>query len=108
MDLCQKVQYLTLDIITSLAFGYHFGYIEQDADVHQYIKMTEQSMPAMMTLSVFPHLAKLLQSPLFRQAMPSEHDRVGFGKFIAWVALLFLSCKQLTLLVLPKRSWRRG
>ncbi|KAK1635288.1 cytochrome P450 [Colletotrichum phormii] len=83
MDLCQKVQYLTLDIITSLAFGYHFGYVEQDADVHQYIQMTEQSMPAMMTLSVFPQLAKLLQSPLFRQAMPSEHDRVGFGKFIA-------------------------
>ncbi|KAL0769401.1 hypothetical protein CaCOL14_008709 [Colletotrichum acutatum] len=83
MDLCQKVQYLTLDIITSLAFGYHFGYVAQDADVHQYIKMTEQSMPAMMTLSVFPQLAKLLQSPLFRQAMPSEHDRVGFGKFIA-------------------------
>ncbi|GKT92834.1 pisatin demethylase [Colletotrichum tofieldiae] len=86
MDLCRKVQYLTLDVITSLAFGYHFGYVEKDADVHQYIQMTEQSMPVMMTLSVFPQLAKLLQSPLLRRAMPSEHDRVGFGKFIAWVA----------------------
>ncbi|KAK6224732.1 cytochrome P450 [Colletotrichum tabaci] len=83
MDLCRKVQYLTLDVITSLAFGYHFGYVEQDADVHQYIQMTEKSMPVMMTLSVFPLLAKWLQSPLFRRAMPSEHDRVGFGKFIA-------------------------
>ncbi|KAF5520379.1 Cytochrome P450 monooxygenase lolP1 [Colletotrichum aenigma] len=83
VDLCRKIQYLTLDIITSLAFGYHFGYLEQDADVHQYIQTTEESMPVMMTLTVFPQLAKLLQSPLFRRAMPSEHDRVGFGQFIA-------------------------
>ncbi|KAK2776898.1 benzoate 4-monooxygenase cytochrome p450 [Colletotrichum kahawae] len=83
VDLCRKIQYLTLDIITSLAFGYHFGYLEQDADVHRYIQMTEESMPVMMTLTVFPQLAKLLQSPLFRRAMPSEHDRVGFGQFIA-------------------------
>ncbi|CAI0642619.1 unnamed protein product [Colletotrichum noveboracense] len=83
VDLCRKIQYLTLDIITSLAFGYHFGYLEQDADVHRYIQTTEESMPVMMTLTVFPQLAKLLQSPLFRRAMPSEHDRVGFGQFIA-------------------------
>ncbi|KAL0933071.1 cytochrome P450 [Colletotrichum truncatum] len=83
MDICRKIQYLTLDVITSLAFGYHFGYLERDTDVHHYIQMTEESMPVMMTLTVFPNLAKLLQSPLFRRVMPSEHDRVGFGKFIA-------------------------
>ncbi|KAF6840827.1 cytochrome P450 [Colletotrichum plurivorum] len=88
MDLCKKVQYLTLDIITSLAFGYHFGYLEQDTDVHHYIQMTEESMPVMMILTVFPGLARILQSPLFRCAMPSEHDRVGFGKFIAYVVVL--------------------
>ncbi|OLN97575.1 Pisatin demethylase 4 [Colletotrichum chlorophyti] len=83
MDLCRKVHYLTLDVITSLAFGYHFGYLEQDADLHHYIQMTEESMPVMMILTVFPQLAKIFQSPLFRRAMPSERDRVGFGKFIA-------------------------
>ncbi|ERS98938.1 hypothetical protein HMPREF1624_04131 [Sporothrix schenckii ATCC 58251] len=83
VDLARKVQYLTLDVITALAFSKRFGYTEQDADVYSYIKITEDSMPVMMFLSIFPGLAKVLQSPLFRRLMPSEHDRVGFGRFIA-------------------------
>lgn len=82
VDLAEKVQYLTLDVITSVAFGKKFGYLETDSDVHSYIKMTEGSMPVMMILAVFPGLAKVLQSRFFRSLMPSEHDRVGFGKFI--------------------------
>ncbi len=83
VDLARKVQFLTLDIITSLAFSKRFGYTEQDTDVYSYIKITEESMPVMMFLSIFPKLALVLQSPLFRRLLPSEHDRVGFGKFIA-------------------------
>ena len=83
MDLSKKAQYFTLDVITSLAFGQKFGYLDQDADVHSYIKMTEDSMPVMMVLSVIPALARLLQTRLLRRLMPSEHDVVGFGKFIA-------------------------
>ncbi|KAH6710192.1 hypothetical protein VD0002_g8305 [Verticillium dahliae] len=83
MDFASKMQYLTLDIITSLAFGECFGYLSQDKDVHNYIQITEESMPVMMTLSVLPSLAAIMQSPFFRRAMPSEHDRVGLGKFIA-------------------------
>jgi hypothetical protein len=84
VDLARKLQYLTLDIITTLAFGKKFGYIETDSDVYEYIKMTEDSMPVMMVLTVFPGLAKILQSPLVRGIMPSERDRVGFGKFIGY------------------------
>nr|UYD62320.1 cytochrome P450 [Leptographium qinlingense (nom. inval.)] len=83
VDLARKVQYLTLDVITALAFSKRFGYTEQDSDLYSYIKITEDSMPVMMILSIFPKLALVLQSPLFRHLMPSEHDRVGFGKFIS-------------------------
>ncbi len=85
VDLARKVQYLTLDIITKLAFGHQFGYLQTDSDVHSYIQMTEDSMPVMMVLTVFPGLAKILQSPWGRKLMPSERDRVGFGKFIRYV-----------------------
>ncbi|KAM0327966.1 hypothetical protein ACHAQA_005365 [Verticillium albo-atrum] len=83
MDFARKMQYLTLDIITSLAFGECFGYLSQNLDVHNYIQITEESMPVMMAMSVLPSLTTLVQSPLLRRAMPSEHDRVGLGKFIA-------------------------
>ncbi|KAM0630540.1 hypothetical protein ACHAO3_000613 [Verticillium nonalfalfae] len=49
MDFASKMHYLTLDIITSLAFGECFGYLSQDRDVHNYIQITEESMPVMMT-----------------------------------------------------------
>ncbi|KAM0281790.1 hypothetical protein ACHAQH_003372 [Verticillium albo-atrum] len=83
MDFAGKMQYLTLDIITSLAFGQCFGYLSQDMDVHNYIQITEESMPVMMAMSVLPSLTAIMQSPIFRRAMPSERDRVGLGKFIA-------------------------
>lgn len=78
-----KVQYLTLDVITTISFGGAFGFLEKDEDVYSYIEMTEKSMPMMLFMSVLPGITSLLQSPLFRRFMPSEHDRVGFGQFIA-------------------------
>ncbi|CAK7203654.1 hypothetical protein SEUCBS139899_006392 [Sporothrix eucalyptigena] len=83
VDLARKVQYLTLDVITALAFSKRFGYTEQDTDLYSYIKITEDSMPMMMFLSIFPWLAKVLQSPVCRRLLPSEKDLVGFGRFIA-------------------------
>lgn len=85
MDLARKAQYLTLDIIGDIAFGSDFGHLAQDADVHEYIKRTEASMPAMMIVSVLPVLARLMQSPILRRFMPSENDPHGFGKFIGYV-----------------------
>lgn len=85
VDLAHKAQYLTLDVITALAFGKRLGFSDQDKDLYSYIKMTEENMPFMMVLTLFPPLAHLLQSRMFRWLMPSEKDRVGFGAFIAWV-----------------------
>lgn len=82
MDLARKVQYATLDIIGLLSLGERFGFTDEDTDVHQYIKILEESMPVMIILTVFPTLAKVLQSRLCRRLMPSERDKIGFGVFI--------------------------
>ncbi|KAG4429416.1 hypothetical protein IFR05_015102 [Cadophora sp. M221] len=42
MDLGQKGQFFTLDVISDLAFGQAFGYLKQDDDVFDYIKITDQ------------------------------------------------------------------
>ncbi|KAL8381256.1 hypothetical protein RB595_005505, partial [Gaeumannomyces hyphopodioides] len=82
MDLARKVQYAALDIIGLLSLGERFGFTDEDTDVHQYIKILEESMPVMITLTVFPTLAKVLQSRLCRRLMPSERDKIGLGVFI--------------------------
>lgn len=65
-----------------MAFGKPFGFLETDADVYEYIAMTEQSVPVLLILTVIPWMCKILQGPVFKKLMPSERDKLGFGKFI--------------------------
>ncbi|KAF2022501.1 cytochrome P450, partial [Setomelanomma holmii] len=47
MDFGEKASFLTLDVISELAFGQAFGYVENDADVYEYLKITETFIPIM-------------------------------------------------------------
>ncbi|KAH6845850.1 cytochrome P450 [Chaetomium sp. MPI-CAGE-AT-0009] len=83
MDWGVKAQYFTLDVIGELAWGQPMGFLDQDADVYDYIKITMTSVPAMMVLSTYPMLARLLQSRFLRTLLPKETDKIGFGALIA-------------------------
>jgi len=85
MDLAQKVQYFTLDVISDLAFAEAFGYLRQDSDVFDYIKITGSFIPIMLILANVPVLANILHSRLFRGLLPKESDKLGFGAFIGRV-----------------------
>jgi hypothetical protein len=82
MDFAQKGQYFTLDVISDLAFGQAFGYLDQDDDVFDYIKITSSYIPVMLVLANIPSLARMLQSRLLRGLLPKESDKLGFGAFI--------------------------
>ncbi|KAK2473230.1 hypothetical protein H9L39_15405 [Fusarium oxysporum f. sp. albedinis] len=45
VDFAQKIQFFTLDVISDLAFGQAFGYMEQDDDVFDFIKITKSYFP---------------------------------------------------------------
>jgi hypothetical protein len=78
VDLAQKLQYFTLDVISDLAFGKPLGYLQQDADPYEYVEAMDASMPVLATLGNLPWLANLFHSPLLRQFLPSE--RVALGR----------------------------
>jgi hypothetical protein len=82
MDFGQKAQYFTLDVISDLAFGQAFGYLEKDDDVFDYIKITSSYIPIMLVLANVPSLVNLLHSRLLRGLLPTESDKLGFGAFI--------------------------
>jgi hypothetical protein len=86
LDFAKITQYFTLDVITALAFGDAFGYLERDQDVHGYIAMTEANIPFLMALSYLPWLVKILHSRLFRAFTPSEKDKLGFGRLMGLVS----------------------
>ncbi|RTE80588.1 hypothetical protein BHE90_004925 [Fusarium euwallaceae] len=81
-DFAQKIQYFTLDVISDLAFGQPFGYVDQDDDVFDFIKITRSFFPVTLVIANIPSLVSLLHSRLFRGLLPKESDKFGFGAFI--------------------------
>lgn len=84
LDLGRKVQYFTLDVISDIAFGEPFGFLETDSDVYRYIETTETALPLVMITTVVPGLVKLLASRLLKRALPSETDPIGFGRVLRY------------------------
>ncbi|RVX72887.1 hypothetical protein B0A52_03240 [Exophiala mesophila] len=80
VDFARKAQYLTLDTISTIAFGRTFGFMDRDGDLFDYIKTTEESLPLMQMIALLPWLIGILQSPLFKAVRPSATDAVGLGK----------------------------
>jgi hypothetical protein len=80
MDFGRKAQYFTLDVISSAAFGTAFGCLATDGDVYDYIRTTEEVLPATMMVTVLPWINWLLQTRIVKSVLPSDKDPTGFGK----------------------------
>jgi cytochrome P450 len=82
MDLARKIQYFTLDVISTIGFGEAFGDLKADADLNNYIKSGEQGL-AIVAISAALGLTKYLQwPPIARLLGPSEKDKSGFGRMM--------------------------
>ena len=84
MDLAQQAQYFTLDVITSLAYGRAFGYLERDEDVYDYIKLAEEFISTVAPIvGVTPIQDFLYRSGLIFKIAPNPDDPKGFGRLMA-------------------------
>ncbi|KAK4235349.1 Pisatin demethylase [Achaetomium macrosporum] len=79
VDLARKVQYFTLDVISSLAFGKAFGYLKADADLFSYIQTTESTLPVLLATALMPWFLRILQSPRLKWLLPNAREMVGIG-----------------------------
>lgn len=80
VDLARKIQYFTLDVISTIGFGQAFGDLKADADLNGYIAAGELGL-SIVTYSVGLGLTPFLQwPPIARLLGPSEKDESGFGK----------------------------
>jgi hypothetical protein len=62
-DFTHMTQYLTLDVITDVAFGEAFGDLAGDEDVHEYLTTIRALMPVVHWLQIFPSLVSLVEIP---------------------------------------------
>ncbi|KAJ8128706.1 hypothetical protein O1611_g4928 [Lasiodiplodia mahajangana] len=81
----QKVSFFALDVIGDISFGGAFGYLSQDADLYQYHKISDESLPLVNIVSTLPWLANIIYKWPFSKLLPAEGDRVGFGRLMGLV-----------------------
>ncbi|KAJ5553091.1 hypothetical protein N7494_002469 [Penicillium frequentans] len=82
MDLAKKVQYFTLDVISSVGLGKAFGMLQNDLDVDQYLQSSEEGL-AIGNTALALGLSWITQAPLIgRFIAPSPKDNNGFGKMM--------------------------
>ncbi|RNJ52374.1 hypothetical protein D7B24_003737 [Verticillium nonalfalfae] len=79
VDLARKVQFFTLDVISSLAFGKSFDYLKADGDKFRYIETTESTVPVLLATALIPWFLNILQSPRLKWIIPSAREMVGIG-----------------------------
>lgn len=83
MDFAQKIQYLTLDVISDISFGKPFGDLKADKDVYGVVEAAETGLKA-ATFILALGLYKIIQRPPFAGRIgPKETDPNGFGKMVA-------------------------
>jgi hypothetical protein len=95
LDFAQISQYFTMDVLTDVAFGAPFGYLERDEDVHDYIKTIRAFMPVLELQTNHPTINYLMSSRLVQAiAAPTAKDRTGMGPVIESVerALIVNKC----------------
>lgn len=75
------MQYLTLDVVTSLSLGKAFGWVKEDKDIHEYIETMWGNFPILNFLMSYPPSMRFLSLPVIQRSMaPSMKDRTGLGK----------------------------
>ncbi|KAJ5620039.1 hypothetical protein N7510_004023 [Penicillium lagena] len=83
MDLAKKVQYFTLDVISSVGLGKAFGMLQSDHDVDDYLSSSEEGL-AIGNTALAMGFSWITQAPFIgRFIAPSPKDNNGFGRMMA-------------------------
>lgn len=80
IDLAKTINFFTMDVITSLAFGQEIGFLQSDSDVHGLIAAIHHAMKTYTTPLAVPWLRDIFTSKLFNSILgPKPSDKTGVG-----------------------------
>jgi cytochrome P450 len=83
MDFAKIAQFFTLDSLTTIAFGYPFGFITKNEDLFDYNKTSTAFFPIMELGTNIPLVHRVLSSKLIQAiAGPKAEDKLGLGAII--------------------------
>ncbi|KAK5655368.1 hypothetical protein OQA88_5935 [Cercophora sp. LCS_1] len=82
-DLVKIIRFFTLDVVTSLAYGEPFGYLEANSDLFDFNRQVDELSRPMAVMIDTPVLRTLMNSPLAPHIAPKITDKKGMGRLIA-------------------------
>jgi len=81
IDFSLWTNYMTIDVISQLAYGQEFGFLESGTDVNGILAALQGSFGFLTTLNFFPFLADIIFSRAVERIAPLPTD-TGFGLII--------------------------
>lgn len=83
LDMSRIASYFTLDVLSLIAFGDSFGYIEANADLYDFHKIANQFFVVLELIVNHESLRSFIQSSLIQKLIaPKGTDQVGQGAII--------------------------
>ena len=79
LDIGRTTNFFTMDVITKLAFGKEFGYLEEK-DLHGFLQEVQDLWPQMSVVADVPYIRRFIFSkPFLKLFGPRPTDKNGFG-----------------------------
>ena len=83
MELSTRSQFFALDCVGELAFSNALGFLSNDTDMHDIVKINEIAFPVMTIIGLFPWVLRVLFSWPFNNLLPKDGDKAGWGAIIS-------------------------
>lgn len=79
VDLSRVTTFFTLDVISEIAFGQTFGFLDKDDDPFGYIANLKEFLPAIIVFGVYTEIQNVLKAPILKSFLPKTTDKRGLG-----------------------------
>jgi cytochrome P450 len=84
VDLSRVTSFFTLDVISKIAFGQPFGFLDNDADPFGYLANLMQFLPAIIVFGVYTELTNIMKMRFIKPLLPSSSDPRGLGRVMGF------------------------
>ncbi|KAK1831157.1 cytochrome P450 [Podospora conica] len=84
MDLSQQVHFAALDTLGEIALGQPLGFVENNADQGDFLKINETMLPILLSISNYSPVFKLMSLWPLKYLLPRAGDKVGLGAVLSF------------------------
>ena len=84
VDLARVTSFFTLDVVSKVAFGETFGFLDKDEDPFGYVANLEEFLPAIIVFGVYTELTATMRMKWLRPYLPKSSDKRGLGRVMGY------------------------